>query len=143
MIRAAVAFAAIALGASAVLAQDPIAARKGVMKEVGGQARVAGQMTRAEIPYDQSKAQAIFATFIEASQKMPGLFPENSKTGDTTASPRIWENMADFRARFEKLGNDAKDAQAATKDLETFKVSYANVSRNCGGCHETYRIKKN
>ena len=38
--------------------------------------------------------------------------------------------------------DDAKAAGAATKDLDSFKENYANVMRNCGGCHETYRIKK-
>jgi cytochrome c556 len=143
MIRTVLAVAAIAFGASAALAQDPIAARKDIMKGVGGAARTATQMVRGEAPFELAKAQGVFATYAQAADKMPALFPDNSKTGgDTTAAPKIWEDMAGFKAGFAKLGTDAKAAQAATKDLETFKVQIAAVGKNCGGCHELYRIKK-
>lgn len=143
MIRTVLAVAVVALGATAVLAQDPIAARKEIMKGVGAAARTNAQMLNGEAPFELAKAQAAFATFAQAAEKMPTLFPDNSKTGgDTTAAPKIWEDMAGFKAGFAKLGADAKAAQAATKDLETFKVQVAAVGKNCGGCHEVYRIKK-
>src|SRR5204863_6270781 len=136
---------AIAMGVTALAAQsDPIATRKSVMKEVGAQTKTGGGMAKGEVPYDQSKAQTIFATYVDASAKMPNLFPENSKTGgDTAALPAIWTNKADFDARFQKFGVEAKAAQASVKDLDTFKASFSGLTKNCGGCHETYRAKKN
>ena len=75
--------------------------------------------------------------------KLPTLFPENSKTGgDTAALPAIWDNKADFKAKFAKFGADAKAAQAAVKDLDSFKAAFPDMTKNCGGCHETYRAKK-
>lgn len=144
LIRTSVAIAAIAFGASAVVAQsDAIATRKALMKEVGGQSRAGAAMVKGEAPFDAAKAQAIFAKFIEASSKMPSLFPDNSKSGgETTAAPKIWEDMAGFKSRFEKLGAEAKAAGAAVKDLDSFKASFSSVTKNCGGCHEVYRIKK-
>jgi len=142
---AATAAALVALGATAVLAdQDPIAARQALMKENGKHAKMGVAMIKGEAPFDLAKAKEIFVTFENAAAKMPDLFPPNSKTGgDTTASPKIWENMADFKARFEKLGADAKAAEASVKDLAAFKTAFGGLGKDCGGCHETYRIKKN
>jgi len=144
MNRTVLAVAAIAIGVTAVAAQsDPIAARKAVMKENGAQTKAGAAMAKGEAPYDQAKAQAIFANYIDVAAKMPTLFPENSKTGGgTEALPAIWTNKADFDAKFAKFGADAKQAQASVKDLDTFKASFTAVTKNCGGCHETYRAKK-
>ena len=83
------AVAAITIGVSAVVAQsDPIAARKGLMKNMGGATKTGAQMAKGEIPYDQAKANEVLATYIDVSAKMPDLFPATSKTGgETTASP--------------------------------------------------------
>jgi len=144
LIRTACVAAAIVLSASAVIAQsDPISERKQTMKGVGGQARVGAQMVKGDTPFDLSKAQAVFATYATAAAKMPALFPDNTKTGgETTAAPKIWEDMNGFKAAFAKFEADAKAAQASVKDLETFKVAFGNMGKNCGGCHEVYRIKK-
>ena len=102
-------------------------------------------MIKGEAPFDLAKAKEIFATFEHAAAKMPDLFPPNSKTGhDTTASPKIWENMDDVKARFKKLGDDAKAASASVTDLASFKAAFAKIGKeDCGGCHHEYRIKKN
>ena len=144
MFRTVVAVAAIAIGVTAVAAQsDPIAARKGLMKNMGAATKTGGQMVKGEVPYDQAKAQEIFATYIDVSAKMPELFPENSKTGgETTAAPKIWEDMAGFKGGFTKISNEAKAAQSSVKDLDSFKGAFGGLTKNCGGCHETYRVKK-
>ena len=132
------------LAMSAVVAQtDPIAARKALMKANGDQAKIGAAMAKGEAPFDAAKAHAIFATFVDAAGKMPNLFPETSKTGgETSAAPKIWEDMADFKAKFVKFGTDAKAAEGATKDLDSFKAQWTAVTKNCGGCHELYRVKK-
>ena len=134
----------LALGVSLATAQqDPIAARKAVMKKNGDEAKIGNQFMKGEAPFDLAKAKAIFATYQDAAKKMPGLFPDNSKTGgDTAALPAIWEKKADFDAKFKKLGEDAKDAESKVKDEASFKAAFPTVQKNCGGCHETYRMKK-
>ena len=134
----------VALGATAVMAQqDPIAARKALMKANGQAAGALAKMVKGEASFDQATAQKSFATFEDAAAKMPPLFPDKSKTGgETAASPKIWENMADFKAKFVTLGEDAKTAKASVKDLDSLKAAFGNVGKNCGGCHETYRLKK-
>ena len=145
MIRTVFAIAAIALGLSAAIAQqDPIAARKALMKANGDQAKIGVAMIKGEAPFDIDKVHKIFATLEDAAAKMPSLFPDNSKEGgETAADPKIWANMDDVKARFAKFGVDAKDADAKVTDLDSFKAAFGNIGKNdCGGCHEKYRIKK-
>jgi cytochrome c556 len=143
MKRFVLAAVAVAAGVTVVVAQDAIAQRKALMKTNGEQAKIGTAMSKGEAPFDLTKAQAIFIAYADASAKMPSLFPENSKTGgETSAHPKIWESKADFDAKMKKFGDDAKAAQTKVKDLDSFKAAYAEVMRNCGGCHETYRVKK-
>ncbi len=145
MIRAVFAVAVIALGMGVAMAQqDPIAARKTLMKANGDQAKIGADMMKGETPFDLDKAKKVFATFEDAAAKMPALFPDNSKTGgDTAADPKIWENMDDFKARFAKFGADAKEAASKVTDLDSFKAAFGNIGKNdCGACHQNYRIKK-
>ena len=144
MIRTASVIIAMAFGIAAVAAQsDPIAARQALMKTNGKQAKLGSDMIRGNVPFNLDNAKAIFSSFIDAANKMPNLFPENSKTGgDTSASPEIWQHLDDVRARFAKFGADSKAAQDATKDLDSFRVGFRKVAQNCDGCHEHYRVKK-
>ena len=149
MIRTVLAVAAIALGISvAVAQQDPIAARKTLMKGNLDQAKIGTAMMKGEAPFDLEKAHKIFATFQDTAVKAPALFPENSideATADDpyTASPKIWQSLDDFKARFAKFGADAKEAEASVKDLDSFKAAFGSIGKNdCGGCHEQYRVKK-
>jgi cytochrome c556 len=140
----AVAVVGLALGMTAVVAQqDPIAARKALMKANGQNAGAVAKMIKGEEPFDLAKVKAALAVFEDAAAKMPGLYPPDSKTGgETSASPKIWEDMADFKAKFVKFGEDAKAAETSIKDLDSLKAVFPAVGKNCGGCHEIYRIKK-
>jgi cytochrome c556 len=144
MIRTVFAAAVLAVGVTAVAAQsDPIAARKALMKANGDQAKIAGAMVRGEAPFDLAKAKTALASFEEAGEKAPALFPDNSKTGgDTAALPKIWEDKADFDARLTKFAADAKAAQGTVTDLDSFKAAMGTIGKQCGGCHELYRVKK-
>jgi cytochrome c556 len=144
MIRIVFVLGALALGIGFALAQeDPIVARKVLMKANGEAAKTGADMLKGQVPFDLDKARKVFATFEEAGTKAPALFPESSRAGDTAADPKIWENFPDFKARLEKLGADAKAAGAQVTDLATFKAAFGAIGKNdCGGCHEAYRVKK-
>jgi cytochrome c556 len=148
MIRALFAIAALVLGLSVAFAQeDPIKARKALMKANGDQAKILADMSKGDKPYDQAAVNKAFATFQDAAAKMPNLYPDNTKGGDPSdqfnASPKVWENMADFKARFVKFGEDAKSTGATVKDLDSLKAALGPFGKNnCGACHETYRVKK-
>jgi cytochrome c556 len=141
MIRTALAVAVLAFGATALVAQsDPIAARKALMKANGDQNRVATEMLEGKRPFNLDEAKKVLATFAEAGEKAPALFPDDSKTGgDTAALPAVWENKSDFQAKLAKFAHDSKAALDVTKDLDSFKVQITEVRKNCGGCHQTYR----
>jgi cytochrome c556 len=145
MARIVFVIAVIALGLGAAVAQqDPIAARKALMKANGDQAKIGVAMMKGEAPFDINAVHKIFSTFEDAAAKMPSLFPDGSKEGgETTADPKIWTSMDDFKARFAKFGVDAKDAAAKVTDLDSFKAAFGNIGKNdCGGCHQEYRVKK-
>ena len=139
---------ALAIGgfsASAFAAEDPISARKAIMKSVGAAAGAGGGMLKGEIPFDPKIATLALRTMNAAAYSFGDYFPEGSETGmDTTASPKIWQDMAGFSEKMAKFRADA-DAAANSKPetLEAFKAAFGSVAQNCKGCHETYRIKKN
>jgi cytochrome c556 len=117
------------------------------MKDNADQAKIGAAMVKGEAPFDPAKAHKIFATFENTAAKAPALFPEHSidqPTADDpyTASPDIWKNIDDFKARFAKFGSNAKAADADLKDLDSFKAAFGNIGKNdCGACHEKYRLK--
>jgi cytochrome c556 len=135
---------------AAVAQEDVIKERKDIMKANGDQAKIAGEMIKGDKPFDLAAAHKIFGTFQNAAAKMPGLFPDNTKSeanspvaDDFSPKPKVWEDMADFKSRFVKLGDDAKAADASVKDLDSFKAAMGNIGKNdCGSCHEEYRAKK-
>ena len=125
----------IALGSSVALAQqDVIKERKALMKDNADLAKIGAAMVKGEEPFDLTKAQKIFATFENTAAKAPALFPANSidqATADEpySASPDIWHNMDDFKAKLGKFGSDAKAASASVKDLDTLKLPSVTSAR--------------
>jgi cytochrome c556 len=146
MIRILIAVGALVLGVQAAIPQnlDVVKERKQTMKDNGAATGSAVKMLKGQAPFDLAGVQASLNTYIATSKKMPGLFPDDSKTGgDTKALPEIWANKSDVDARFAKLGQDATDALAAIKDQASFSATFPSVLKNCGGCHEKYRAAEN
>jgi cytochrome c556 len=134
----------IAIGTGAVIAQsDPIATRKDLMKQNDSGARVLVAMMRGTAPYDASKVGPVFAQWADTAQKLPGLFPDNSKTGDTRASPKIWQAKADFDAKAAEFGKVVADNRAKAKQsLDGLKAAVAAVGKSCDNCHADYRLSR-
>lgn len=134
----------VALGASAVIAQsDPIAARKALMKGNDDGARVLVAMMRGTAPYDASKVDPVFAQWSDTAQKLPGLFPDSSRTGDTRAAPKIWQAKADFDAKAAEFGKAVADNRdKAKQSLDGVKAAVAAVGKSCDNCHADYRLSR-
>lgn len=132
----------LGLGASMVYAQSgatAIAQRKEALKAMGAAAKEPGGMIKGEAKFDLPKVQASLKVFQDSAAKLPNLFPDDSKTGDTNALPAAFEKRADVQARFKKLGGDAAAAASAIKDEATFTAEWPKVVSNCGACHKEYR----
>jgi cytochrome c556 len=151
MIRIVLSVAALVLALSVAFAQeDAIKTRKELMKANGDHAKILSDMSKGDKPYDQAAVNKAFAQFQEAAAKMPNLYPENTKSeagspaaDEFSPSPKVWENMADFKSRFVKFGEEAKSTGAKVKDVDSLKAALGPFGKNnCGGCHETYRVKK-
>lgn len=144
-VAAAIVALGAALGATAVIAQqDPIAARKALMKGNVQHAGAMVKMTKGETPFDAAKVQAAFAQWTETAAKFPGLFPDNSKTGgETRAAPKIWQAKSDFDAKAAAFGKAVADNRAkAAESLDGLKVAIPAVGKTCDNCHEDYRLAR-
>ena len=70
-------------------------------------------------------------------------FPEGSDQGDTTASPKIWQDMAGFKAAGAKFAADTAAAIAnPPQDVAALGAALGAVGGNCKACHDNYRVKK-
>jgi cytochrome c556 len=142
MKRLVLAFSAIALVSGAAFA-DPIADRKALMKERGGLVGQLAPIAKGEKPFDAAAVLAALQGLAANGDKfnVEALFPAGSDKGDTKASPKIWEDMAGFKAAEAKFEADVDAAiAAAPQDLDTFKAQFGAIASNCGACHQTYRL---
>ncbi len=147
MFRGFVAAGALALGlfaaTGAVVAQnDPIAQRKTLMKAVGDAGRAPAAMLKGEAPFNLAAVQSALKAMQDAGKQGGALFPDSSKAGDTAALPKIWDNKVDFNAKLAKFEADATSAQTKIVDEASFKASYPDILKNCGGCHQDYRARR-
>jgi cytochrome c556 len=136
---------AVALSAGAVIAQqDPVTTREKLMKENNNHAKTMVQMMRGQIPFDAAAVDIAFAQWADTAQKLPGLFPENSKTGgDNRASPKIWANKKDFDEKAAAFGKAVADNHDKAKaSLAGLKTAIPQVGQACDNCHEDYRLSK-
>ena len=136
---------AVSFGASAVVAQsDPVTTRENLMKENDRQARIVVSMMRGQSPFDSAAVDSVFAQWADTAQKLPSLFPDNSKTGgDNRASPKIWENKKDFEAKIAEFGKAVADNRAKAKaSLDGLKAAVAAVGKSCDDCHKDYRLSR-
>ena len=140
MIRTIVAMVAVAVGVTAVLAQgEPLSERKALMKKNNQHAKGLNSMVKGETPFNAAEADAAFTQWGATAAKFPDLFPENSKTGETRALPKIWESNADFRAKNAAFGKAVADHKGKAKSLDGLKAAMPAVNKTCNDCHELYR----
>lgn len=135
----------VVLGVSVAAAQsDPVKTREDLMKANNDNAKVVVQMMRGQKPFDAKAVEAAFAQWADTAKQLPNLFPDNAKTGgDNRASPKIWENKADFNAKiaaFAKAVADNRDKAVAS--LDGLKITIPVVGKACDNCHEDYRLTR-
>jgi cytochrome c556 len=135
----------LALGITAGAAQNTgvIKERKDHFKKMGDAVKPVAAMYKGEADFDLGKVQSALKVIQQKAEILPALFPDDAKTGgETEALSKIWEEKADFEARFKKLGEAAKAAEPAITDEETFGDTWKEVVGNCSGCHKKFRKPK-
>ena len=141
MKRIVLAAAIIAIGIAGVAAQvDAIKTRQALMKGNDAGGRLLSQMARGRVPFDAAKADAALAQFADTAAKLPSLFPDNSKTGDTKASPKVWQTKADFDAKVAAFAKAVAENRPKVKTLDGVKAALPVVGKACDNCHDTYRL---
>lgn len=141
-------FAAAVIGAAgfapAIAADEPQVVRQEMMKKVGGATGAMAKMVKGESDFDADAVLAALTTLSEVSASIGEYFPEGSETGfETEAAPTIWSDRAGFDAKIAAFKADADAAVAAAPaDLDGLKAVFGPLTKNCGSCHETYRLKK-
>jgi cytochrome c556 len=140
-----VAFSVLLFGVAAAAAQscqDIIDKRLAFMNHSAQMATVGSAMVKGDTSFDLAKVKEILAAFAEDAGAMPTLFPDCSKTGNhTTAAPAIWDRPDDFKATIAKFSADIKAAQDGVKDLDGLKASFQILGRDCGSCHQKFRVR--
>ena len=142
---AALAAAFLVVGAGAVIAQsDPIATRMGLMKQNEENAIAIVRMMRGQAPFDAAKVDAAFAQWTDTSQKLPSLFPDNSKSGQKTrAAPKIWTSKVDFDEKAAAFGKVVADNRDKAKgSLDGLRAAVPAIGNACDACHKDYRLAK-
>lgn len=146
MIRTALVVGTLLLGVGVVAAQqDQVKQTQAVMKDNGKNAGAMAAMVKGEKPYDQAAVNAAFAQFEDTIKKFPTLFPDSIKglkaEGDYSASLKVWEDRAGFDEHIATFAKAVADAKGKITDLDSLKVVLPTIGKQCGGCHETYRVK--
>ena len=137
---------ALLLGMGAVWAQqDSVKEVQSLMKGNGKNAGAMSAMVKGEKPYDQATVDSALAQFEDTAKKLPNLFPASAKgvklDGDYSPSSKVWEDKAGFDAKIASFAKVVGEAKTKIKDLDSLKATMPAIGRECGGCHETYRIK--
>jgi cytochrome c556 len=140
--------ATVALGlfsglSAAIAADPPQVVRQEMMEQVGKAMGGLAKIAKGENEYSADVVKASLTTMAETMKSFPDQFPAGSETGHKTeASPKIWENMDDFRAKSEKLRTDAEALLAQLPaDQAAVGAAVKQLGADCGSCHETYRLK--
>jgi cytochrome c556 len=123
---------------------DPIATRQMVMKNNGAAIGALAKMAKGEEDFNATAANLAVRMLWDSQVGFTALFPAGTETGnDTTASPKIWEDMAGFEAKSQELQEVAASIVATPiTDLDGVKAALGQLGKTCQGCHETYRVKK-
>ncbi len=146
MIRTLVVAGTLLLGVSAVVAQqDLVKNAQTFMKGNGKNAGALAAMVKGEKPYDQAAVDTALAQFEDTAKKLPTLFPDSIKglkaDGDYSSSPKVWEDKAGFNEHATGFAKAVADAKGKIKNLDALKTALPVIGKQCGGCHETYRVK--
>ncbi len=121
---------------------DPNAvARSELMKMVGKNTGILGDMAGGKSVYDAAAAEAAKAALIDASAKIEATFMTQGATDPASeAKPEIWTSWDDFLKKASALNTAATAMDVSS--VETIGAGMGGIGGACKDCHTTYRVKK-
>ena len=138
---------ATALIATGAMAQDYSAnlkARQGQFRIMALNLGILGGMAQGKIAYQAEAAQRAADTLVAVSHIDPGpLWPEgsdNMSIDGTRAMPSIWDENADFLAKWGAFGDAAAGMQqVAATGQEALGPAMGKLGGACKACHDKHR----
>lgn len=140
---------AASVAAATIAFAGPVEDREAIMKERGQTVGGLSKMAKGETPFDAAAALALLETLKANGEKtdIDVLWAADAKgnTGDSPeSSPKIWEDLAGYKAAEEKYEAAIAAAIAAPPaDAAALGAAVGAIGKECGACHETYRVAKN
>ena len=119
---------------------DPNAkARSDLMRVVGQNTGILGDMAGGKTPHDAAAAEAAKAALIEAAGQIETAFKDQGAADPASeAKPEIWANWEDFLANAKMLG-DAAGAMDVSS-AETIGAGMGALGGACKDCHTDFRV---
>ena len=119
---------------------DPNAkARSDLMRVVGKNTGILGDMAGGKAAYDAAAAEAAKAAIIEAAGQVETAFKDQGGADPASeAKPEIWTNWEGFLADAKALG-DAAGAMDVSS-AETIGAGMGALGGTCKDCHTDFRV---
>ncbi len=119
---------------------DPNAkARSDLMRIVGKNTGILGDMAGGKAAYDAAAAEAAKAALVEAAGQIETAFKDQGGADPASeAKPEIWANWEDFLVKAKALG-DAAGAMDVSS-AETIGAGMGALGGSCKACHSEFRV---
>lgn len=129
----------IAGAAFAADATDPnVIERQALMKTVGQNTKILGDMAGGKADFDATKAADAKAALIAASAEIGAKFETEATDASAESKPEVWTNWDDFVKKGMAL-NAAATAMDTTS-AATIGAGMGAIGGSCKDCHSTYRM---
>ena len=121
---------------------DPNAlARSDLMKTIGKNTGILGDMAGGKAAYDAAAAEAAKAAIVEAAGKIEATFKDQGGADPASeAKPEIWANWDEFLADAKTLGDAAGAMDVAS--AESIGAGMGALGGACKDCHTDFRVMK-
>jgi len=140
ILATAAASAAVLVMTAANAQQEAVKSRQDLMKRSGQQLTVVNRMVRGQDAFDAAKVNTAFDAFADKAQKLPSLFPAESRKLDSRALARIWDDPKAWNAEIAKFAKDIADNRPkAVSGVDGLKAAVAPILADCTSCHEGFR----
>ncbi len=145
MMRTVVIVGTLLLGVGAVVAQqDVIKEAQTTMKGNGKNAGALAAMVKGEKPYDQATVDTALAQFAETAKKLPTLFPDSAQGHAARRRLHHLAKSLGGQGRLRRARGEFRQGRQRCQDQgsRSLKATLPVIGKQCGGCHETFRVKK-